>query len=113
MAWIAVWYGNKFSMGLMGIGTDGYFGRFGVEVLSGMAMGVAFVYAGVSVAPGKNKSIVYFISGLAFLIAVIGIFFAIYYKNWWAVLSGASMGFGALVAMKQFFSDMCINGETP
>lgn len=95
LAWLLIFFGNKLSMWMMGINSDGFLFKLFIEVMSSGAMGAAFVYAGSRIAPANRKVVAYGLTVVAVLIAGFLAFPAIVQQNWWAVIGVIAMTGGA------------------
>lgn len=101
LAWALIFFGNKLSMWMMGINSEGFIFKLFIEVMSSGAMGAAFVYAGSRIAPTSHKVVAYVLALVAVLIAGFLAFPAIVQQNWWAVVGVIAMAGGAGLVVYQ------------
>jgi len=95
LAWLLIFFGNKLTMGMMGINSDGFITKLFIELMSNGVMGAAFVYAGSRIAPTNRKVVAYVLAVVAVLIAGFLAFPAFAQQNWWAVVGVIAMAGGA------------------
>ena len=95
LAWLFIYFGNKLTMWMVGIDSEGFLSNLFIEVMSSGAMGAAFVYAGSRISPASRKVVAYVLSVVVVLIAGFLSFPAIDQQNWWAVLGVIAMAGGA------------------
>jgi branched-subunit amino acid transport protein len=85
-----VWWLNQFSVWSMGYDPDGFISKLFINVMSGGAMGGAFVYAGSRIAPANRKMVAYTL-GLFVVMTALIIGFLAFQQNgldldWWKVI---------------------------
>ena len=94
-AWILINFLNRLTMVFQGFDPDSFLGRAYIETVSGLAMGVAFVYAGAKTAPANCKKVAFILSGIALFLSGVTLFPAILKPDYWAIWSCLCVGFGA------------------
>lgn len=98
IVWFIVTILNRFSLSFMGIDMDSFMARLSVETTSHVAMGAAFVYAGVQITPDHKKIVAYCLAGLGLVVSGFILFPSIIVRNYWAIWGGLCVigGVGAV-----------------
>lgn len=118
IAWIAILYGNKFTMSLMGIDSHSITGHLGIAITSGFAMGATFIYAGAHAAPSINRVALYALSIAIGAITITTAYMAILDKNYWALVEVSATVLGSYIAYitiaeELVSKDLLTKGEAP
>jgi hypothetical protein len=95
--WVAKW-GMKFMLSAPFLDPDSFLLRGFAEFFSSLAMGIAFVYSGVKVAPAHKQQVSYVLSGLGLVVSGMLLYPAIQVENYWSVWSNVWAIAGLAVA---------------